>query len=69
MHVLDILIRGGTVIDGSGAPRVDADVGIRGGRIVFVGDAGGSYTATRTVEPGRRRMKSTCTGVSRTTSS
>ncbi len=50
MHVLDILIRGGTVIDGSGAPRVDADVGIRGGRIVFVGDAGGSYTATRTVD-------------------
>ena len=36
---VDLLLRGGTVIDGTGAaPRV-ADVAIRGDRIVFIGDA------------------------------
>lgn len=34
-----VLIRNGTVYDGSGAEGVRADVGIRGDRIVFVGDA------------------------------
>jgi N-acyl-D-amino-acid deacylase len=38
----DVLIRGGTVYDGSGdAPR-QADVGIRGDRIAAVGDLGGA---------------------------
>ena len=32
----DLVIRGGTVIDGSGGPRREADVGIRGGTIVAV---------------------------------
>ena len=32
----DILIRGGSIIDGSGAPAVAGDVGIRGGRIAAV---------------------------------
>lgn len=36
---VDVLIRGGTVYDGSGKPGRVADVGIRGERIVFVGDA------------------------------
>jgi N-acyl-D-aspartate/D-glutamate deacylase len=36
---LDILIRGGGVIDGAGTDAIKADVGIAGGRIVFVGDA------------------------------
>lgn len=32
-----VVIRGGTVIDGTGAPRFDADVAIAGGRIVGIG--------------------------------
>lgn len=35
----DVLIRGGTVHDGSGQPARQADVALRGDRIVFVGNA------------------------------
>jgi N-acyl-D-amino-acid deacylase len=35
--VLDLLIRGGRVIDGAGNPWYRADVGIAGGRIAAVG--------------------------------
>ncbi len=34
---LDLLIRNGTIVDGSGAARFTADVGIAGGRIVEIG--------------------------------
>ncbi len=36
--MFDIIIRGGTVIDGTKAPRYSADVGIRGDRIESIGD-------------------------------
>ncbi|MDX1480082.1 MAG: amidohydrolase family protein [Woeseiaceae bacterium] len=36
---VDVLIRGGTVYDGTDSPPVRADVGIRGDRIAFIGDA------------------------------
>jgi N-acyl-D-amino-acid deacylase len=34
---LDLIIRNGTVIDGTGAPRYQADIGVAQGRIVEVG--------------------------------
>lgn len=48
---VDVLIRGGTVYDGSGAaPRI-TDLGIRGDRIVFVGDAAAAnVSAARTID-------------------
>jgi N-acyl-D-aspartate/D-glutamate deacylase len=42
---VDIIIRNGTVIDGSGNPRYDADVAIRNGFIVSVGDLGDAAAA------------------------
>jgi len=49
--VLDLLIRGGQVIDGTGAPAFRADVGVRGDRIAEIGSLGG-HAATRTIEAG-----------------
>jgi len=46
---VDVLIRGGTVYDGSGAAAVVADVGVRGDRIVFMGDAAAEGVAGRRV--------------------
>src|SRR5258707_1250003 len=34
----DLIIRNGRVIDGSGNPWFSADIGVRGDRIVFIGD-------------------------------
>jgi len=45
--VLDVLIRGGEVSDGRGGPLARADVGIRDGRIIFVGESDGIESAQR----------------------
>lgn len=42
----DIVIRHGTVIDGSGNPRYDADIGIRNGFILAIGDLAAATAAT-----------------------
>src|SRR5580704_7306577 len=46
---VDLLIRGGQVIDGSGSPARAADVGILGDRIVLVGD-GSKVQAARVID-------------------
>lgn len=47
---VDLLISGGKVVDGSGGEPFVADVGVRGDRIVFVGDAArAGVTAARTI--------------------
>lgn len=48
--MLDEVIRGGTVIDGTGAAGVRADVGIRDGRVVVIGEV---------TEPGTREIDAT----------
>jgi N-acyl-D-aspartate/D-glutamate deacylase len=49
-EVLDLLLRGGVVVDGSGGAPVPADVGVRDGRIVAIGPA--DEPAARTVDVG-----------------
>jgi len=51
--VLDLIIRGGTVLDGTGAPGRTADVGIRDGVVVSVEDRNGS------TEPARSNLDAT----------
>lgn len=48
-HHHDLLIRGGTVIDGTKAPRFDADVAIQGGRIAAIGQLAG-HTADQVID-------------------
>ncbi len=46
----DVIIRGGTLIDGTGSPGRPADVAIKGDRIVIVGSVPAAATATRQVD-------------------
>ena len=56
--MFDTILRGGTVIDGTGRPAFPADVGITGGTITAVGDLSAAAAgrtmdvAGRTVTPG-----------------
>jgi N-acyl-D-aspartate/D-glutamate deacylase len=45
--MLDVHVRGATIVDGTGSPAVRGDVGIRDGRVVAVGEVG---------EPARRTI-------------
>ena len=51
--MFDLLIHGGDVIDGSGRPRIRADIGIRGGLIAAVGDLANSPSAVQIPAAGK----------------
>jgi N-acyl-D-amino-acid deacylase len=52
--MLDLVIRNGTIIDGSGLPGFVSDLGVRDRRIVSVGRSLANVEATRTIDAGGR---------------
>ena len=53
--MFDTLIRGGTVIDGTGRPAFAADVAVSGGRIAAIGDLSAASAAHVIDAAGRQR--------------
>ena len=49
MRELDLVVRGGSVVDGSGLPAYTADIGVRDGRVAAVGRLG-DVAAARTID-------------------
>jgi N-acyl-D-aspartate/D-glutamate deacylase len=47
---LDLLIRGGTIVDGTRAPKIKGDVGVLDGRIAYIGNLVEGVEARRTVD-------------------
>ena len=56
MAEFDLIIRGGTVVDGTRMPRYRADVGIREGKIAKIGNLK-SHEAKKTKRNRRRRIE------------
>jgi N-acyl-D-aspartate/D-glutamate deacylase len=52
--VLDLVIRNGTIVDGSGLPRYRGDVGVADGRIATVGRRLGDVDAARVIDASGR---------------
>ena len=42
--MFDVVIKNGLVLDGAGAPGYNADIGVRGDRIVAIGEVSGEAT-------------------------
>ena len=68
MATFDVVLRGGIVFDGSGAPGVPADVAVAGERIAAVGvvtERGGTEIDARGMAVTRASSTSTVTTTSR----
>ena len=55
LAMYDLLLKGGTVVDGSGEPAFAADVAVRQGKIVALGDLTGAEAA-RTIDCAGRHV-------------
>lgn len=49
-HSCDLLVRGGTVVDGSGGPAARSDVAVAGSRVVAVGAQAAALSARRVID-------------------
>lgn len=63
----DLLVRGGTVFDGTGAPGRLADVGVLGDRIAAIGDLAGATADTVVEAAGRAVAPASSTSTPMTT--
>jgi len=61
MSKLDIVIKGGTVVDGLQTPRYKADVGIADGRVVQIGRVDAADAAE--VVDGSGTTTASCSGI------